>query len=79
MIASADDTDMGIAHPALLILVIKEGDTGKREIALPLREFPEGPAAVPGPERQVQLRDDFIRSAQRRQGSGEEFAGAYRP
>ena len=45
-IASADHTDMGVAHPAGLILVIKQGDAGKREIALPLSEFLKGPAPI---------------------------------
>src|ERR1700679_3130696 len=49
-IASADDTDMRIAHLAVGILVVKEGDAGEREIALPLGEFLKGPAAFPKPE-----------------------------
>src|SRR5579863_10593070 len=78
-IASADHADMGVAYPAALILVIKEGDAGEREIALPLREFAEGPAPILGPERQVQLGNDFVRLAQCRQRAREEFAGPYRP
>ena len=60
------------------ILVIKQGDAGEREIALPLGEFLKGPAPIPGPERQVQLGNDLVRLAHRRQWPGEEFAGAYR-
>src|ERR1700676_3467720 len=78
-IACADDADMCIAYSSMLILIIKESDTGKREIALPLSEFPEGAAPILGPERQVQLRDDLVRLAQRRQRAGEEFAGPYCP
>ena len=45
-LARPDHADMRIAHPAVPILVIKEGDTGKREIALPLSEFAESPAPI---------------------------------
>jgi len=45
--AGTDDTDMGVVNPAAVILVIKEGYAGERKIALPLSEFPEGPAPLP--------------------------------
>src|ERR1700752_466300 len=78
-IACADHTDMRIAHPAVPIFVVKKGDTGDREITLPLGEFTKGPAPMPRPERQVQFGNDLVRLAHCRQWPGEEFAGTYGP
>ena len=66
-IAGADDANMRVAHPSAIILVVKERDRGECEIALALREFLEGPTPIYGPEGQVQLCDDLVRLAHRRQ------------
>src|ERR1700730_5686778 len=69
---------MGVADASTPVLVVKQGGAGEREIALPPREFLEGPAPVPWPWRQMQLGYDLVRSARRRHWAGEEFAGAQR-
>src|ERR1700730_18994975 len=70
---------MGVMNSAALILVIKEGDAGEREVTLPLGEFLKAPAAIHGPERQVQLGNDLRGLSHRRQRPREEFTSAYRP
>src|SRR4029079_8571779 len=70
---------MRVSHPALLIFVVKQSDACKAEITLPLSEFPERPASTAGPGRQMQLGNNLIAPADRRQRLVEEVAGAYHP
>src|SRR6478672_6751880 len=76
-IASANNPDMGVSHPAFLILIVKQSDACKAEITPTLSEFPEGPTSTTGPERQMQLGNNLIVLPDRRQRPGEEVSGAY--
>src|SRR5438094_222858 len=69
---------MCVPDPAVLILVVKQGDARQREVALPLSEFQEGPVPVLGPERQVELGNDLVPLPHRGQRAGEKLPGADR-
>ena len=64
----ADHSDMRVARRPLPIFVIKQEDAGEGEITLTPGIFSEGPAPAARPFRQMQLGDDLVRPAQRRQG-----------
>ena len=76
--AGADHSDTRIARRPLPVLVVKQEDAGEGEIALTPAIFSEGPAPAAWPFRQVQLGDDLVRLAERRQRPGKKIAGAYR-
>ena len=76
--ACADHPNMGVVDSARLILIVKKENAGKGEIALTPGEFTESPAPSLQPIRQMQLGDDLVRLAHRRQGAREEFAGGDR-
>jgi len=63
----ADHSDMRVARRPLPIFVIKQEDAGEGEITLTPGIFSEGPAPAARPW-QMQLGDDLVRPAQRRQG-----------
>jgi hypothetical protein len=58
--ARANDADMRIAGPPLLVFIVIEGNAGQREIALAPCEFLEAPAACCRPRGQTQLSNDFV-------------------
>jgi hypothetical protein len=58
--AGANDADMRIARPTLLVFIVVEGNAGQREIALTPRKFLETPAAAYRPGRQEQFGADFV-------------------
>src|SRR5437762_1746893 len=76
--AGADHSDVRIAQRPLPVLVVKQEDAGEGEIALTPGIFLEGPAPAARPFRQVQLGDDLVRLAERRQRPGQKIGGAYR-
>ena len=76
-VAGADDADVRVRRAAGGVLVIKSGNSGKRKVAAPEREFLEGPAAFCRPRRQPDLDDQFVGCEHGGKRAGEELRGRH--